>query len=252
MGAAAEPHGFRERLAEGRTLVGTLITLPGCAWAELVAGSFDYVCVDLEHAALGAGDLQDAVIGAQAAGAAALARIPAGSTLLTPSLDCGVDGIVAPMIEHAEGARAYVDLMRYPQAGSRGFGPRRSRWGAAAQADPVLIAQIETRAGVEQAPEIAAVDGVDGLLVGTSDLSYDLGAPLDLEDERLRASVAAVRDAAHAAGCAFGLAGRVEPESLGQDLRGAASLVAISTDAAICATALDGTAAAWRMDVTPR
>lgn len=248
MGTPAQPQGFRERLAAGETLVGTLITLPGCAWAELVAGSFDYVCVDLEHAALGAGDLQDAVIGAQAAGAAALARIPIDSPLLTPALDCGVDGIVAPMVADAETACAYVERMRYPQAGSRGFGPRRSL--RTSPADPALIAQIETAAAVEQAAAIAAVDGVDALLVGTSDLSFDLGVPLDLEHERLRVSVAAVRDAAREGGCAFGLAGRLEPSSLGPDLEGAASLLALSTDAALSAAALDGVAAMWRSDLT--
>jgi 2-keto-3-deoxy-L-rhamnonate aldolase RhmA len=236
-------HSFRERLVAGEALTGTLITLPGCAWAELVAGSFDYLCVDLEHAALGAGDLQDAVIGAQAAGAAALARVPLASPLLTPALDCGVDGIVAPMVADAATARAYVDRMRYPQAGQRGFGPRRSVRTSAA--DPALIVQIETAAAVERAPAIAAVDGVDALLVGTSDLSFDLGVPLDLEDERLRASAAAVRDAAREEGRAFGLAGRLEPSSLGPELEGAASLVALSTDAALCAAAFDEVVAAW-------
>jgi 4-hydroxy-2-oxoheptanedioate aldolase len=248
-GAPAE-RSFRERLAAGDTLVGTLITLPGCAWAELVAGSFDYVCVDMEHAALGAGDLQDAVIGAQAAGAAALARIPLHSRLLTPALDCGVDGIVAPIVESADAAREYVELMRYPDAGRRGFGPRRVGR-TSAPGDPVLIAQIETRAGVGEAAEIAAVDGVDALLVGTSDLSFDLGAPLDLENERLRFSIAAVRDAARAEGRAFGLAGRLERSSLGPELEGAATLIALSTDAALSAGALDGVAAAWRADMTP-
>ena len=225
--------------------MGTLITLPGCAHAELVAGSFDFVCVDLEHAALGAGDLQDAVIGAQAAGAAALARVPLGSALLGPALDCGVDGIVAPMIEDAGAAREHVALMRYPAAGSRGFGPRRAARRAPAGGDPALIVQIETAAAVEQAPAIAEVDGVDGLIVGTSDLSYDLGTPLALGDERLRACVAEVRDAARAAGRVFGLAGRFQPGSLGSELEGAASLLAIATDAVLCATALDETAAAW-------
>ena len=250
MEAAAAETSFRERLAAGDMLVGTLLTLPGCAWAELVAGSFDYVCVDMEHASLGAGDLQDAVIGAQAAGAAALARVPLEGPL-TPALDCGVDGIVAPMVDGADAARAYVERMRYPDAGRRGFGPRRaSRAGAAG--DPVLVAQIETRAGVAHAGAIAAVDGVDALIVGTSDLSFDLGAPLDLEDERLRSSIAAVRDAARAEGCAFGLAGRLERALLGPGLEEAATLIALSTDAALSASALDGAAAAWRSDLTRR
>jgi 2-keto-3-deoxy-L-rhamnonate aldolase RhmA len=236
---------FRDRLVRGERLVGTLITLPGCAFAELVAGSFDYVCVDLEHAALGATDLQDAAIGAQAAGAAALARVPLGRGLLTPALDCGVEGIVAPMVEDAEVARTYVEQMRYPAGGSRGFGPRRVARRAPSAGDPILIAQIESAGAVEEAAAIASVDGVDALIVGTSDLSFDLGAPLAFDDERLRSCVAAVRDAAVAAGRAFGLAGRLQPGSLGSELEGAASLLMLSTDAVLCATALDEAGAAW-------
>jgi 2-keto-3-deoxy-L-rhamnonate aldolase RhmA len=237
--------GLRDKLLRGDRLVGTLITLPGCAFAELAGGSLDYICVDLEHAALGAGGLQDAVIGAQAAGAVALARVPLDRGLLTPALDCGVEGIVAPMVEDPAVANAYVERMRYPAAGRRGFGPRRLARLAERDSEPVLIAQIETANAVENAAAIAAVDGVDALLVGTSDLSFDLGAPLALDDERLRDCVAQVRDAAQAAGRAFGLAGRLQPGSLGSELERAAALVMLSTDAVLCATAFDEVAAAW-------
>jgi 2-keto-3-deoxy-L-rhamnonate aldolase RhmA len=236
--------GFRGRLLSGERLVGTLVTLPGSAFAELVASWFDYVCVDLEHAALGAGELQDAVVGAQASGAAALARVPLERGLLTPALDCGVDGVVAPMVEDDATAAEYAARMRYPSEGTRGFGPRRGARRPAAT--PTLIAQIETAAGVEAAPAIARVDGVDALLVGTSDLSFDLGVPFALDDERLRACVAEVRDSARAAGCAFGIAGALEPGRLGSELERDASLLAIATDMALCSAAFEDAAGVWR------
>ena len=199
MGAPAEPDGFHERLASGRRLVGTLITLPGCAFAELVARSFDYVCVDLEHGALGPGDLQDAVIGAQGAGAAALARVPVGSPLLTPALDCGVDGIVAPMVDDANTARAYAQSHALPARGQPRLRTAQERTPRREPARPDRPDR-DRQPAWRTRPRSRQSNGVDALLVGTSDLSFDLGVPLALEDERLRAAVAAVRDAARGAG----------------------------------------------------
>jgi 2-keto-3-deoxy-L-rhamnonate aldolase RhmA len=249
--APADSRGFRDRLAAGERLVGTFITLPGAAFAELVAGAFDFVCVDLEHGALGAAELQDGAIGAQGAGAAALARVPAGSAMTAPALDCGIDGLVVPRVEDPSTARSVAAGMRLPDAGgSRGFGPRRSA--RRSPAEPALIAQIETAAGVERATAIARVDGVDALLLGTSDLAYDLGVALG-PGAQLAACAASVRDAAHAAGCAFGIAGRLVPGGLGAEVERDASLVLLGTDAALCAAGLEGAAVAWReTETTPR
>jgi 4-hydroxy-2-oxoheptanedioate aldolase len=229
-------------------LAGTVLTLPGAGAAELLAEPFDVVWIDLEHAALGPHAAQEMLIGAQAAGARAFVRLPAGAhALMTAMLDAGADGIVLAGVDDAAAAAAAAALLRHPPDGERGYGPRRAATrgrtrGGAPQ--PALWAQIESTEGVANAPEIAAVAGVDALVVGLADLSFALGAPLDLAGPALGSAVATVRAACAGPGVAFGLAGPLDgaPPEL---LAGAAVLIA-GTDARLCAAAVDDAAGRLR------
>ena len=86
-------------------LVGTVLTLPDVALAELSAGAFDFVWIDLEHGALGSSDVQPLAIAARAAGATSLVRVR-DADAIGPVLDAGVDGIVVPRVDGADDARA--------------------------------------------------------------------------------------------------------------------------------------------------
>ncbi len=185
--------------------VGTVLSLPGALVAEIVGRHFDVVWVDLEHGALGRRDMQDAVIGVQASGAAAYVRVPLAESFAA-ILDAGADGIVVPRVESAAQAREAVDRLRLAPAGSRGFGPRRLAVRPGPDV-PACVVQIETARGVEAVADVARVDGLEALVVGCADLSYDLGAPLRFEARSLRAALATVGDAAESAGVAFGVAG---------------------------------------------
>ena len=182
---APSPPRFGTRLRGRETLVGTVLTLPGVALAELLAEPLDFVWIDLEHGALDAGDVPPLAVAARAAGCAALVRLASSDRVPPAILDAGVDGVVAPRVESAAQARRLADRLRHPPRGSRGFAARRAsgygRAGAARRraADPVLLAQIESAAGVEAAEEIAAVDGVDALVVGCADLALALDGALE-------------------------------------------------------------------------
>jgi 4-hydroxy-2-oxoheptanedioate aldolase len=185
--------------------VGTVLSLPGALIAELVGRHFDVVWIDLEHGALGPRDMQDAVIGVQASGADAYVRVPLDAPFAA-ILDAAADGIVVPGVESAEQAAEAAARLQPAPAGSRGYGPRR----LAVRPGPEragCVLQIETRRGVEAAAAIAGVPGVDAVVVGCGDLTHDLGAPLCFDSDELRASLAAVRGAAEAAGVVFGVAG---------------------------------------------
>jgi 2-keto-3-deoxy-L-rhamnonate aldolase RhmA len=207
--------------------------------AELVADPLDFVWIDLEHGALGVRDVAPVAIAARAAGAAALARLPHASFAeLAAVLDAGVDGVVAPRVESARDAERLVEQLRYPPSGARGYAARRAQGygrGADADAEPLLLAQIESPAGVEGAAEIAAVDGVDALVVGCSDLALSLdGDPGE--------AVAEVQAAAAAHGIVSGVAGPDDPELL-LALAGAEStLLVCSADVRIYARAVDAVA----------
>jgi 2-keto-3-deoxy-L-rhamnonate aldolase RhmA len=229
-------------------LFGTTMTLPGTTVAELVAEPFDLVWIDLEHAAIGPLDAQEMIIGTQAAGAYALVRLPAEAhQLMTMMLDAGADGVVLAGVEDPATAQAALTRTLHPPAGIRGFGPRRlslrHRHAGAAPA-PTVWAQIESARGVQAAGEIAALPGVDALVVGTADLSFSVGTPLDTGSEQVRNAVLAIRDAATAAGTAFGLAGALDANAA--ELARGASIVVLGTDARLLAGAVDAAAVQMR------
>jgi 4-hydroxy-2-oxoheptanedioate aldolase len=245
---------FAERLRSGGPLVGTVLSIPGVALAELAAAPFDLVWIDMEHGALSLSEAQELVVAAQGTGCAAAIRIPHRDAEVLPAvLDAGVDAVVVPDLRSADEARELVARLRYPPDGSRGFGPRRAghhgraeRFWATPEARPALLVQIESRVGVEAAPAIATVPGIDALVAGASDLSFDLGVPLQLAAPPVVDAVDAVRAAASTAGVAFGLAGSGDPTALAALAGPDASLVMCSVDVRLYASAVDAVAGALR------
>src|SRR3954451_2484433 len=150
----------RRRPSRRRVMeIGTVLSFPGAALAELAGSALDFAWIDLEHGALSLGDMQAMAVGLAAAGCAAHVRLPASDAdRLGAVLDAGVDGVVAPRVESAQEARDLVGRLRYPPAGRRGFGPRRAgRFGRTAafwtstESRVTCTVQIESRTGVAAA-----------------------------------------------------------------------------------------------------
>lgn len=155
--------------------------------AEIVANAgYDAVVVDHEH---GPGDLLNAVSQMQACGevgTTCMMRVPWNDMVyIKRALDIGMQGILVPYVQTAKEAKAAVDACVYPTKGMRGVAPhagRCSRWGqrldeymASWPEQLLLMVQIETAEAVENIEAIAAVDGVDMLFLGPSDLSASIG-----------------------------------------------------------------------------
>jgi len=131
--------------------------------------------------------LQQAQVIAGYPGVHAIARIPmghgyVGQALIKQYLDTGVQTLLVPMVETAQQARELVRCMRYPPEGIRGMAATRaSGWGRnasyakEANREVCLLVQVETQEGVSNLDAIAAVDGVDGVFIGPSDLSAAFG-----------------------------------------------------------------------------
>jgi 2-keto-3-deoxy-L-rhamnonate aldolase RhmA len=220
--------------------IGTVLSLPGSVYAELLARHLDFVWIDLEHAALGATEMQDAIVGIQAAGAEAFVRVPPGAPL-APCLDAGADGIVLPRVRSVIEAEAATRSMRHAPEGTRGYGPRRlALWPRTDR--PACVAQIEDLAGVHASRDIAAVKGVDALVVGAVDLSFELGEPLVFDTPPFASAVATVRRAAGRSGARFGVAGA--PLELALDA--GAELIVHQSDIRIIDAALELAAAGAR------
>lgn len=176
---------------------GTWITINSPTVAEVTASlPVDFVVIDTEHSAMGLETVENMVRGVDAVdgNTGSIVRVPGNDKVhLKRVLDLGVDGVLVPRIETAEGARSLVDAVTYPPEGDRGIASgRASDYGEDFQdyvehaSDLVVtIAQIETKRGVENASEIAAVDGIDAVFLGPADLSGSLGVFAQWDSELL-------------------------------------------------------------------
>ena len=180
------PNEFKRQLARPGVTYGLFSGLVDPAAAEVVASAgFDWMLIDGEHAPH---DLRSIMAQLQAAApydVPVLVRPEFGNTVLIKRLlDIGAQTLLFPMVESAEQAEMLVAATRYPPAGVRGVAAsvnRGSRWGridgyfTKADDEMCVICQIETVAGMAAIEEIAAVEGVDALFVGPSDLGASLG-----------------------------------------------------------------------------
>ncbi|MDN5919753.1 MAG: aldolase/citrate lyase family protein [Pseudonocardia sp.] len=162
-------------------LVGGWLQLPSAATAEVIGSvGFDFVVVDTQHGLIGDDALLPILQALSATGTHALVRVPEhGEGPISRALDRGAAGVIVPLVDTAEQARAAVTACHYPPAGVRSYGPTRLGWqGRDTNAPGLCVVMVETRAAVEALPEIVAVDGLDAVFVGPSDLALAHDMPL--------------------------------------------------------------------------
>jgi len=179
------------------------------------AGGAEFVVFDQEHTGFGIDTIRELLVAARGTGLMPFVRVPAVQYhLIAGVLDVGAMGVMLPMVSSAEQAEQIVAAVRYPPAGERGLGlmdpEDREPAGAAetmrkAQEAILVIVQIENAAGLAAASEIAAVDGIDALWIGQSDLSNALGIPGDFGQPAFHEAVASVRDACERHGKALAI-----------------------------------------------
>lgn len=181
------PRTFAQQLHEETgPQVGAWISSGSPVAAEIVASAgFDWLLVDGEHSPYSLETVTDLLRATDAYGATRVVRVPVGDTaLIKQYLDLGAQNLMIPMVDTAEQARDAVAAMHYPPRGVRGVGAalaRSSRWNAVEDylqnaSDHVsLTIQLESATAVDNAAEIAAVDGVDQLFIGPSDLAASMG-----------------------------------------------------------------------------
>jgi 4-hydroxy-2-oxoheptanedioate aldolase len=182
---------LKRRLAEGKKCLGLWLVANNAYLAEMVGGlGHDFVLIDHEHGPgdlIGAaGQLQAVRSGGGAKAPAALMRVPWNDPVyIKRALDIGVEGVMVPMIETAEQARAAAAACRFPPEGVRGvalgqtrasgFGGDAAAYWQGANKEVFVMLQIETPRAVEAISAIAAVPGVDALFIGPNDLYSNAG-----------------------------------------------------------------------------
>ncbi len=171
---------------------------------------FDAVTVDMQHGGIDFVGAARCIQAIALAGKPTVARVPVGDFATASRLaDAGAAAVIAPMINSAEDARRFASFVKFPPLGERSWGPRAALpLSGLAQADylktansfTLAVAMIETPEALLAADAILAVEGVDGVFIGPSDLSITLsnGAGVDPHSATINRAIADVVTIANA------------------------------------------------------
>ena len=234
----------KEKLARGEVVASMTVRLVrGVEIARIArTAGFDTLYVDMEHSSFSLETTSQICIAALEVGITPLVRVP-GLNEVSRVLDAGALGVIAPHVQSADEARAYVKAAKFPPLGERSAaGPLphlHYRSFPAAQADAALndattiIVQFESEQALARADEIAAVDGVDLVMVGSNDLLADWGLTGQYLHPRLREAYAKTIAACRKHGKHVGVGGLASrPQLAAEFVRMGARYVSTGTDLA--------------------
>jgi 4-hydroxy-2-oxoheptanedioate aldolase len=247
---------FKEALRAGRPQIGLWLGLADAYASELLAGAgFDWLVIDAEHAP---NDLRSVLAQLQAiapySAHAAVRPVSGDAALIKQYLDVGTQTLVVPMVETAEQAARVVAATRYPPRGIRGVGSalaRASRWTQVADYLPdceeqlCVLVQVETVAGMQNLPAIAAVEGIDGVFFGPADLAASMGLLGRPADPRVQDAIARGINTARSAGKAAGTL-TSDPDLARKYLSLGALFVAVGVDTTLLVRAATDLAAVFK------
>jgi 2-dehydro-3-deoxyglucarate aldolase len=195
---------FRSRLRSMQTLLGTLITIPSPAVAEILSNAgFDWLFVDLEHSVM---DIKDAetILQTVAGRVDCILRLPRNDEIwIKKGLDTGAAGIMIPQVNALEDAQRAVRCSKYPPQGTRsvgiarahGYGTHFQEYIRHANDNTAVIVQIEHIQAVENIEQILSVEGIDAVFVGPYDLSASMNRMGELDHPEVLDALAHVRQA---------------------------------------------------------
>ena len=187
------------------------------------AAGYDWLFIDMEHGAMTLDQATEISIAALKHRVTPIVRVCTSALHEgTRALDNGAMGVVVPHVDSVEEARAVVASFRYPPIGRRSWGGIVTQYGlrpppaaeaqAALNQEIAVIAMIETPEAVANVEAIAAVEGIDVLLIGTQDLTTCMGIPGQIGHERVRAAYEAVAAACQKHGRVLGMGGIYDRE----------------------------------------
>ena len=190
---------------------------PNIAMIAAACG-FDAIYIDLEHNPTSLETAAAICVAALGLGVTPIARVTSHDAHdATRILDCGAQGVMVPHVSTEAEAKAVVEACRYPPRGHRsasGSGPAlgyaargQGEINAYLNQETLLMAMLETPEAIANAAAIAAVEGIDVLHIGSSDLSTEMGVPGQYRHERMRQAYEATARAARTHGKSMGVGG---------------------------------------------
>lgn len=220
------PNVSLDRLRAGKVSLGFGATHLRTVATPMLAKSagFDWLFIDMEHGAFSVHEATQLCFASLTAGISPIMRVCFDALDEgTRALDNGAQGLVIPHVDTPAQAKRIAGAFRYPPRGTRSWGGGIAQFGfqpppvAEAQAqinsETLIVAMIETAEAVANADAIAATDGIDCLLIGTSDLTADMGISGQAEHPKVQAAYRAVIDACKKHGKFPGMGGIYDEEN---------------------------------------
>jgi len=213
MGAEAQVRIFntvKQKLSEGKQVIGgTVSTADPDIYCAVANSGFDFTWIEMQHSPLTYTDVARMIWACRDAPAIPFIRVPdATEGDIQKATDIGALGIIIPMVDGIEKVRNAITFAKYPPVGKRsqGGGQYRALWGndyrQSANGNIMIVAMIESPAGVKIAEEIASVTGVDVVFAASSDLGSFTGRRQG--DPSYEALVTEIKEATMGAGLALG------------------------------------------------
>ena len=210
------------------------------AKAMLTAG-FDWLFIDMEHNSM---DIDTAVqisVAAQDAGITPIVRVPGYEHYhATRALDGGAQGVVVPHVDTAATAEQIASNCRYPPIGHRSITGALPQVGfeihplkdvtEAINRETLVVVMLESPEAIDNADKIAEVPGIDALLIGTNDLSLEMGIPGELGHSDIVAAYDSVIAACKAHGKYAGMGGVYKPELMAKYIEMGTQLILAGND----------------------
>jgi 2-keto-3-deoxy-L-rhamnonate aldolase RhmA len=191
----------KQKLAAGKQVVGGTVNIANAdSYCAMANSGFDFTWIEMQHSPMTYQDVARMLMACKGASAMPFIRVPdATEGDIQKATDLGAVGIIIPMVDDVEKVRNAVKFAKYPPIGKRsqGGGQHGTLWGSdyrqVANDNIMIVAMIESPAGVEIADKLAAEPGVDVVFVASTDLASFSG--LKQGDPGYEALVTRVHDA---------------------------------------------------------
>ena len=251
---------MKAKMDAGGLAVGMIVRLMRGVEIAAIAKSagFDCIYIDLEHCSFSLETVSQISMTATALGVTPLVRVPGlDKAFISRTLEAGAQGIIVPHLENRTQAEEVVEAAKFSPLGNRSLlaiNPHTLfRGGPAVEimhkmnSSTLVVGMIESESAVENASDIASVEGLDMLLVGTNDLCNSLGVPGQLDHPRVRQAYEHVAASCHAKGKHLGVGGlNSRPEIAKEMIAMGARYVSAGSDTGFLMSAATATAKSFR------